>query len=145
MKALLLILALAFTVAAQKTDGKKIEKWTLIADSGDGMAFYFAPESTRRNEDHVIGWTRTDFQNGTGRVLPGTNYGSLRIFAEFDCGQNRVKGRDILFYDVDGRLAKSGQDRDWSEEKPGTFSYAIFEYLCERRTQFPTAPPKLKP
>jgi len=146
MKTLVLILLCALTVPGQKIDGKKIDKWTpIVVSTPDlGITFYFAPESIKRNGDHVIAWTRTDFDRGSGVLLPNTDYYSIRIFVDFDCANNRSRSHDVLFFNSAGKLTKSGQDNDWAKEEPGKFSWAMFEYLCERRAQFPTQPPKLK-
>lgn len=145
MKSLLLTLLLTITCYAQKIDGKKIDKWDAIVTSIDGVTFSFAPESIRRNEDQITAWTRTDFRDGSGSIIPNTDYASIRILVDYDCAKTRARSRDILFYDLSGKVVKSGQDNDYFQEKPGTFGWAMFEYLCERRSQFPNQPPKLKP
>lgn len=146
MKTLFLILLLTVTCYAQKIDGKKIDKWDAIARSQDEQTtFYYAPESIRRADDVIRVWTRFDFSNGSNFLVPGTDYASIRIFATFDCQRNSTVSEDILFYDYHGKLVKSGKDNSRVDETPSTFGYAIFEYLCERRSQFPNQPPKLKP
>lgn len=105
---------------------------------------YFAPESIRRNEDRISGWTRFDFPNGSSALIPDTNWGSIRIFVVVNCDSLAAKSYEILFYDTEGRFKKKDQDNDTAKEQKGTIGWALFEYLCERRTSFPTGPPVLK-
>ncbi|HEX5704878.1 MAG TPA: surface-adhesin E family protein [Pyrinomonadaceae bacterium] len=145
MKVLILALLIVAPAFGQ-SDGKKIEKWTPIAWGKDDLrVMHFAPETIRRNEDKVSGWTRFDFPNGSAVALPGTDFGSIRLFLVFDCAHNRAYSYEALLYDRNGKFLKKHNDNSSIEEKPGTLSWAAFEYLCERRTSFPTGPPVLKP
>jgi hypothetical protein len=150
LKSATLIIALALTIQAQSAkEGKRITKWTLVAE-GEMIKSYFAPETIRRADDVIKVWAKFELPYGSSHLLPETDFGIVRAYIVLDCARTLMSMPTMIVYDRNGKHVDEKEkvegEGNTSWEEPNNMAHVIIQYFCERPAPKPTkAPALIKP
>jgi hypothetical protein len=150
MKPLLLILIIALSASSQTLTS---DDWFFLGtpQNNYGIAQTFIKPSTIQRDGDIIKVSfKITFPLGPSWLTPFWKDGSLADIVRgegpltFNCKTRQLEGSELLFYDRLDKIVGVYNRRERVKERPGSISWAAFEYLCERPQSKPKDKPQLR-